>query len=83
METRRLSIRFYKAFTHQQGREKMVCDNAELMSRSLLHQQHLKCASFFYSATETEGANKVELEKSDVEYIFGSAEPVEKGMLEK
>lgn len=36
----------------------MAFDNAKLMSRSLLHQQHLKCASFVYSATEMEGANK-------------------------
>lgn len=61
----------------------MVFDNAELMSRSLLHQQHLKCASFVYSDTETEGANKVELEKSDMEYILGSEEPLEEVMLEK
>lgn len=41
----------------------MVFNNAKLMSRSLLHQQHLKCGSFVYSATEREGANKVELKK--------------------
>lgn len=45
----------------------MVFDNTKLMFHSLLRQQHLKCACFVYSATETEGANKVELEKSDVE----------------
>lgn len=61
----------------------MVFDNAELMSRTLLHQQHLKYASFVYSDTETERANKVELEKSDVEYILGSREPLEEGILEK
>lgn len=57
----------------------MVFDNAKLMSCSLLHQHHLKCASFVYSATEMEGANKVELEKSDVKYILGSGGPVEEG----
>lgn len=36
-----------------------------------------------HSATETEETNKVELEKSDVEYILGSTEAVEEGMLEK
>lgn len=61
----------------------MAFDNAELMSRSLLHQHYLKCASFVYSATKMERANKVELQKSDVEYILGSGEPVEEAMLEK
>lgn len=36
-----------------------------------------------HSATETEETNKVELEQSDVEYILGSTEAVEEGMLEK
>lgn len=34
----------------------MIFDNAKLMSCSFLHQQHQKCASFVYSATEIEGA---------------------------
>lgn len=58
----------------------MVFDNAKLMSSILLYQQHLKMC---HSATETEETNKVELEKSDVEYILGSTEAVEEGMLEK
>lgn len=36
----------------------MIFDNAKLMSCSFLHQQHLKCASFVYSATAMGGVMK-------------------------
>lgn len=63
----RLNIRFYKAYGHRWGGGKMIFDNAKLMSCSFLHQQHLKCASFVYSATEMEGGGvENSWEKSDV-----------------